>query len=129
MKYNLKTYITKSEEKNQDNIKFRVRKFGADFQKQKNDKRAIFGYGLIAVGVLFIAKKTGIIPTEISHYLFPWASFFIRLGLLNIFVKKNLRAGLILMSIGSIWQVILKNGVNLKVSRLRYEELKMILEI
>jgi len=95
----------KSEEKNQDHIKFRGRKFGADFQKRKNDKRAMFGYGLIAVGVLFIAKKSGMIPADISHYLFSWASFFIGLGLLNIFVKKNLRAGLILMSIGSIWLV------------------------
>ncbi len=73
--------------------------------KRKNDKRAMFGYGLIAVGVLFIAKKSGLISTEISHYIFSWASFFIGLGLLNIFIKKNLRAGLIFMSIGLIWMV------------------------
>jgi len=92
-----------SNEKYQDHIERKGKEFMKEHHKRKNDKRAMFGYGLIAVGVLFIAKKSGLIPEEIAHYLFSWASFFIGLGLLNIFVKKNLRAGLILMSIGLIW--------------------------
>ncbi|MGB0882757.1 MAG: LiaF transmembrane domain-containing protein [Vicingaceae bacterium] len=92
-----------SEEKYQKHIERKGNITREEFHKRKNDKRAMFGYGLIAVGVLFIAKKSGIIPSEIAHYIFSWASLLIGLGLLNIFVKKNLRAGLILTSIGLIW--------------------------
>jgi len=92
-----------SEEKYQKHIEKKGRETRENYYKRKSDKRAMFGYGLIAVGIIFIAKKSGLIPSEISHYLFSWSSFFIGLGLLNIFVKRNLRSGLILMSIGFIW--------------------------
>tara|TARA_B100000809_G_scaffold168942_1_gene166251 strand:- start:6931 stop:7689 length:759 start_codon:yes stop_codon:yes gene_type:complete len=94
-----------SQEKYQNHMEDKGRIKMESRHKRKNDKRAMFGYGLIAVGVLFIAKKAGLISIEISHYIFSWASFFIGLGLLNIFIKKNLRAGLIFISIGLIWMV------------------------
>ena len=47
----------KSEEKYHDHIERKGKEFMKEHHKRKNDKRAMFGYGLIAVGVLFIAKK------------------------------------------------------------------------
>lgn len=105
LNYNFKTQAMNSEEKYQKHIERKGRITREEFHKRKNDKRAMFGYGLIAVGVLFIAKKSGLIPDEISRYVFSWSSFLIGLGLLNVFVKKNLRAGLILTSIGLIWLI------------------------
>ena len=70
---------------------------------QKNDKRSFLGFGLIFIGLLFIAKKIGFIPAEVTHYVFSWPSLLIGVGLLNIFAKQKLQVGLIFLSIGVIW--------------------------
>ena len=72
-------------------------------RKNGRDKRSFLGFGLIAIGLLFIAKKSGIIPAEVTHYVFSWPSLFIGLGLLNIFVKQKMQVGLIFLSVGLIW--------------------------
>jgi predicted membrane protein len=71
--------------------------------KQPNnstDKRAFLGFGLIFIGLLFIAKKSGIIPSEVTNYVFSWPSLLIGIGLLNLFVKQKTQVGLIFLAIG-----------------------------
>ncbi|MDB4534051.1 cell wall-active antibiotics response protein [Vicingaceae bacterium] len=69
----------------------------------RTDKRSFIGFGLIFLGLLFIGKKSGLIPSEVTHYVFSWPSLFIGLGLLNIFVKQKMQVGLIFLSAGLIW--------------------------
>ena len=71
--------------------------------ERRNDKRSFLGYGLIFIGLLFIAKKLGLIHADITYYLFSWPSLFIGVGLLNIFVKQKMQVGLIFLSIGLVW--------------------------
>jgi predicted membrane protein len=69
----------------------------------RNDKRTFLGLGLIFIGLLIIAKKSGIIPPEVTYYVFSWPSLFIGIGLLNVFVKQKVQIGLIFLAIGLIW--------------------------
>lgn len=69
----------------------------------RRDKRSFLGFGLIFIGLLFIAKKSGIIPSEVTYYVFSWPSLLIGVGLLNIFIKQKVQVGLIFLAVGVIW--------------------------
>jgi len=76
-----------------------------DENKQKNNKRSFFGIVLIIVGLVLIARKMDILPPEVSHVIISWQMLLIGIGLLSIFTKENLRAGIILIAVGSFFMI------------------------
>lgn len=71
--------------------------------EQKSKKRSVLGLIFITIGAVLIAKKMDIIPDSISHIIISWQMLLIAIGSFNILMNKNLRSGLILISIGTFF--------------------------
>lgn len=99
----LKITTMESQEKYQQELSNRKKIKREKCRNKRRDKRSFLGFGLIFIGLLFIAKKSGFIPSEVTHYVFSWPSLLIGVGLLNIFVKQKMQVGLIFLSVGVIW--------------------------
>ncbi len=72
------------------------------FQEHKSKKRTFLGLIFIVVGAALIAKKTGIMPENISQIIISWQMLLIAVGIARIFNKDNYR-GLILITIGTFF--------------------------
>ncbi|MFB0926246.1 MAG: LiaF-related protein [Vicingaceae bacterium] len=92
-----------TEEKDQQDLSGKQKIKKEKQLNNRNDKRTFLGFGLIFIGLLIIAKKSGIIPSEVTYYVFSWPSLLIGIGLLNVFVKQKVQIGLIFLAIGVIW--------------------------
>jgi predicted membrane protein len=93
----------RSEETYNTEISKRKRMRREKCRANRKDKRSFLGFGLIIIGLLFIGKKSGLIPAEVTYYVFSIPALFIGLGLLNIFVKQKMQVGLMFLSAGIIW--------------------------
>ena len=62
-----------------------------------------FGLILILVGALFLVDNLGLIPFNVSHYVFSWQGILIFIGLILLATKPNKSTGLILVVVGTFF--------------------------
>lgn len=63
----------------------------------------MFGLLVILTGTLLICFNTGVLPEEYRHIVFSWQMLLIALGLINIFSRDSIVAGVILLAVGSFF--------------------------
>ena len=71
--------------------------------KQKSDNKYVVGFIFIIIGTILLGRNFHFIPNWISNVFISWQMLLIALGIISIFVKKNMISGLILISIGGIF--------------------------
>ncbi|OQY02548.1 MAG: hypothetical protein B6I20_06775 [Bacteroidetes bacterium 4572_117] len=72
-------------------------------RRHKSDNRYVVGFIFIIVGALLLGRNFHIIPHWVSNFFVSWQMLLIVIGVVFVFVKKNLTSGLILIAIGSIF--------------------------
>lgn len=71
--------------------------------KYKSDNKYIIGFIFIIVGAILLGRNFHFIPNWISNVFISWQMLLIVIGIVAIFIKKNMISGLILISIGGIF--------------------------
>ncbi len=74
-------------------------------KKRKSDNRYIIGLIFIVVGAILLGRNFHFLPYWVSNIFISWQMLLIAIGLVSIFVKKNLTSGLILISVGGIFML------------------------
>jgi predicted membrane protein len=69
-------------------------------------KAAALGVLVIAAGILLLARNTGFLDASISRILFSWEMLLIAIGVVNIFWRQSLWAGIILIGIGGFFLLV-----------------------
>jgi predicted membrane protein len=69
-------------------------------------KAAALGVLVIAAGLLLLARNTGFLDPSISRILFSWEMLLIAIGVVNIFWRQSLWAGIILIGIGGFFLLV-----------------------
>jgi predicted membrane protein len=69
-------------------------------------KAAALGVLVIAAGLLLLARNTGFLDASISRILFSWEMLLIAIGVVNIFWRQSLWAGIILIGIGGFFLLV-----------------------
>jgi len=73
--------------------------------KHKSGNKYIVGFIFIIVGTILLGRNFHIVPNWISNIFISWQMLLIVIGIVAIFVKKNLTNGIILISIGGIFML------------------------
>ncbi len=71
--------------------------------KHKSDNKYVIGFIFIIIGAILLGRNFHFIPNWISNVFISWQMLLIVIGIVSIFVKKNMISGLILISIGGIF--------------------------
>jgi predicted membrane protein len=69
-------------------------------------KAAALGVLVIAGGLLLLARNTGFLDPAVSRIVFSWEMLLIAIGLVNIFWRQSLWAGIILIGIGGFFLLV-----------------------
>ncbi len=73
--------------------------------KKHKDSKYLIGLIFIVVGAILLGRNFQILPYWISKVLISWQMLLIVIGIVAIFIKKNLTSGLILISVGGIFML------------------------
>ncbi len=73
--------------------------------RHKSDNKYVVGFIFIIIGAILLGRNFHFIPNWISNVFISWQMLLIAIGLVSIFVKKNLTSGLILISVGGIFML------------------------
>jgi len=79
------------------------------------DRRLVAGLLLIAAGGLLLLDKAGLLPFDMSYYIFSWKTLLIGIGLITLTNRENRVTGYILIGLGLLFWLpdLMDNSIRL----------------